>query len=331
MHKLEHVSDEKDPLRSLVTAARLYYEQDLSQAEIAQRLGRSRPTVSRMLAEARDRGIVHIEVRDVLERSRGLELALADKFGLRHVRVIPSQEGDGLDELGRTAAALLQSLIVDGMTVGVSNGRALAAAARFLKPQPTARINVVQIIGSTGADDLTTDGPDIARSLAIAYGAQCRFLHVPLVARDHAMRELLAQERTVAQTLKLGRAAELALVGVGTLEPDDRSPIFAGSVGARELARIQQQGAVGHVCGTYYDENGRELPIDINRRILGIGLDAVRRMREVLAIASGANKAPAILGGIRGGLISSLVTDEAAASRLLVLGENDPRRGREAR
>jgi deoxyribonucleoside regulator len=305
----------------LVSVARMYYEQNLSQAQIATRLNKSRPTISRMLTTARDRGIVRIEIREPLDRLPGLERALTERFPLREARVVrdPGDDSVPVSHLGRAAADYLSGVVGDGMCVGVSNGRALAAVAKYLTRQSATGVNVVQIIGSLGTDDLTIDGPDIARALAAAYGAQCRYLHVPLLVSDATVRATLVRDRIVAQTLRMGRASDVVLAGVGTLAPSDRSPIFKGFLSSRDLAGIRQRGGIGHICGIHYDVRGQELDVDANRRTIGIGLEAMRRIPNVVAVAGGRTKAGAIVAGIRGGLIRSLVTDEAAATQMLTL------------
>ena len=134
----ENRSDEQ--VHALVRAARMYYEENLPQDEIAGGLNKSRPTVSRMLAAARERGIVHIEIKVPLDRVEDLEQALVERFGLTECRVVaaPSGVSGSVDHLGRAAADYLQLILQDGMTLGVSYGRALAATAKYLEPKARA-------------------------------------------------------------------------------------------------------------------------------------------------------------------------------------------------
>ena len=304
---------------ALVAAARMYYEQELSQDEIAARLGKSRPTVSRMLTAARRQGIVHIDIRVPLERSIPLERALKERFKLRDARVVlaPYDDPDSADHLGRAAATYLDSTLRDGMTLGVSNGRSVAATAQFLQPEHAFHINVVQIIGALGHDNPAIDGPDIARAFATSYGAPCRYLHVPLLLESHAIKETLLRDRNVALTLRMGAAADVVVVGVGTLEPTDRSPIFQGFLTTMEIARVRKAGGIGHICGEFYTATGARAVVDINDRTVSIGLAAVRKVPVVIAVAGGATKAPSIVAGIRGRYFNTLITDVRAAERML--------------
>jgi DNA-binding transcriptional regulator LsrR (DeoR family) len=313
---------EEEQVGVLVRAARMYYEQNLSQEEIALELRKSRATISRMLRSARERGIVHTEIRVPIDRFPALERALSERFGLREVRVVaaPSGERNSFDHLGRAAAKYLQSILKDGMCVGISNGRALAATAKYLEPERSLHLTVVQIIGSMGAVDPAIDGPDIARALATAYDAQCRYLHVPLLAEDPNIRNAFVRDRNISQTLKMGAKADVVLIGVGTLDPSDRSPVFADLLTQKDIAIVKQHHGIGHICGEYYSVTGERLDIELNDRAISIGLGALRKIPHVIAVAGGPTKAAAILGGIRGGYLNTLITDDRAAIRILEAG-----------
>lgn len=308
-----------DAVQELVTVARMYYEDELSQQEIAHLLHKSRPTISRMLKAARSQGIVTIDIRAPADRSRSLELALQERFGLNVVRVLlmPKGELDSTDRLGRAAANYLQLILRDGLTVGVSNGRTLAATARYLRPERSLQLSVVQIIGALGNENPRIDGPDIARSLADAYDTDCRYLHVPLLVESVSVKETLIRDRNISQTLRMGADADVALVGLGSLDPQDRSPIFDGFLLPSDIAGIQKAGAVGHCCGEFYTLEGQLAPIDINSRTIAIGLGALRKIPTTIAVAGGATKAASIIGAIRGGFINTLITDDRAAVRIL--------------
>ena len=309
----------EEQTHALVAAARMYYEQELSQDEIAARLGKSRPTVSRMLTAARRQGIVHIDIRVPLERSVPLERALQERFKLKDARVVlaPSGDPDSADHLGRAAAAYLESTLRDGMTLGVSNGRSLAAAARFLQPENAVQISVVQILGALGHDNPAIDSPDVARAFGVAYDAPCRYLHLPLLVESAAIKQTLLRGHNISQTLRMGAGADVVLVGVGTLDPTNRSPIFEGLITQKEITRVRQAGAIGHICGEFYTATGARADVDINERIISIGLSAVKMVSTVVAVAGGASKAAAVVAGIRGGYFNTLITDDRAAERML--------------
>lgn len=308
-----------DQTHALVRAARMYYEQDMSQEAIARELGKSRPTISRMLAAAREQGIVHIDIRVPFDRSEPMERALSERFGLADCRVVMAPRGEvgSVDHLGHAAAEYLQLVLRDGMTLGVSNGRTLASTAKYLEPKRALHLDVVQIIGALGSEDAAIDGPNIARALAAAYDARCRYLHVPLLVDDARTRDMLLRDRRVSEVLQMGTEADVALIGVGTQDPRDRSPLFNGFLTDQDVTAIREAGGVGHICAEHYSAAGERLSISFNDRIMSIGLGALKEIPRVIAVAGGVTKAPAIAAGISGGYIDTLITDDAAAARML--------------
>lgn len=310
----------------LLAAAQHYYEQDLTQAKIAESLNVSRPTVSRLLADARRLGVVRIEVGLPMQEEAVLGRELERAFGLAAVSVVAAggREGDELALLlGRAAAAYLDTVIEDGMMIGVSNGRTLAAAARFLRQRPLARSLVVQIIGALGAENAMIDGPDVARTFATAFGSSCRYLHVPLLVRNKQIRDTLVSDPRVKRTLDLAARVDIAVVGVGSVAPTESSPLFEGLRSEQDLEEILDLGAVGHLCGEHFDSTGAPIAAPLNDRVIGVGIRRLEKIPSVVAVAGGAAKGNALLAALRGGLIDVLITDSEAARFLLSQGFGD--------
>ena len=183
-------------------------------------------------------------------------------------------------------------------------------------------ITVVQMIGAVGMGDPLIDGPDLARFLAVVYGGEYRYLHAPLIVESQRVQEAFHQELMIQETLELARRAETALVGIGSLNPHESSLKRAGYLDETDLAELSSQGAVGDICARHYDSSGGVLDIELNRRIVGIELDELRKIDRVIAVAGGEGKAEAIKGALRGGYVDVLVTDDLAAQRVLELDLN---------
>ncbi|MEM8533196.1 MAG: sugar-binding domain-containing protein [Chloroflexota bacterium] len=195
----------------LMQAAKLYYTQQLTQSEIGRKLNTSRSTISRLLQEARDRGIVKITIEYPWERDEQIEQALKRAFDLREVRVLAGYD-QPIDEIreGRDllAAECIDQLVQDDMIVAMSFGRSLASMVQQIKPTRQVNLTVVQMIGSLGAENPLLDGPDQVRDLARAYGGQYRYLHAPLLVEDRQTRDQLMQQPTVLEPLSLARRAD---------------------------------------------------------------------------------------------------------------------------
>ena len=306
----------------LAQVASLYYEDNLTQAEIAHRINISRSMISRLLREAREAGVVEIIIHYPWKTAPEIEHDLTTRFHLRQARVLVGR-GRPYEEilrgLGVLAAHYLESILAEGTILGISWGTAVYSTVRALRPDRRLPITVVQMIGAVGTGNQQIDGPDLARLLANVYGGEHRYLHAPLIVEEAHVREILLQEPRIRETLSLARRADIALVGIGSLVPEVSSLLRAGYVDREALTQLRAQGAVGDVCARHYDAQGRVLDIELNQRIVGIELEALHDIEHVIGVAGGGAKAEAILGALRGGHVNVLVTDDVAASEVLRL------------
>lgn len=312
----------KESNKILMQVAKMYYFEELTQAEIGRRLNTSRSTVSRLLQEARDTGIVKITIDYPWERDFELEQRLKDIFRLKDTRVLVSydqSDEDVRNGMGLLAAEYLDQILQDNMIVAVSNGRSIASTVQQCHPKHTRKLTVVQLIGALDSGNPLLDGPDLVRNLAEKYGARYRYMNAPLLVEDIRTRDYLTQEPSVQETLSMARRADVAILGVGHLSSEYLGTIWGGYLSTADIVWLQNQGGVGHMCGQHFDSNGMLLDVELNRRVIGMGLSALRSIDTVVAIAGGKEKAVAITGAITGNYLDVLVTDDEAAQEMLAL------------
>lgn len=309
----------------LVHVARMYYERGLTQAEIGRQFHISRSTVSRLLQEARDSSVVRISINYPWKRDFDLERQIFKRFQLREVRVLQSMDrpkDDIFKGMGLLTAEYLDACIRDGITLGVSYGRSIAATIKQLNPSRHVDMTVVQILGALGSGNPLIEGPDLVREIATLYGASYRYLFTPMIVESEQTRNLLLQEPNVKETLELGRQADVAILGIGAHASEASGLIWTGYLNQKDIAFLRSRGAVGHMCAQHFDEQGRELDVAFNRRVISIGLEALREIETVIAVAGSEDKAPAILGALRGNYIDVLITDDKAAQLMLATMES---------
>lgn len=309
-----------DRIEQLVKAATLYYEQNLDQEQIARRLGVSKATVSRLLRKAREVGIVEITVHKLLETNEELKEELVSEFSLRDAQVLVSHGGtydERLALVGRLAARYLDGIVSEGAILGISWGTAVYHTVNALTPRDKRHVLVVQMIGAVGTGNPQIDGPDLARTLSEVYGGEYKYLHAPLIVGSKEIREALLKEERIRETLELSSRSDIALVGIGTVDPAFSSLRRAGYLSERDLLALKDQGAVGDVCAYHFDIWGKELNIDINQRVVGLPLRYLHRIEYVIGVAVGLKKVPAILGALRGKHVNVLITDDFTARKVL--------------
>jgi DNA-binding transcriptional regulator LsrR (DeoR family) len=309
----------------LAEAAILVYEQGFTQQEVADRIGVSRSTVSRLLDEARRRGIVRVYINSPFRRSVELQQELCARFGLQEARVLVSDQlsyPEMLQRLGVSAAVYLRGTLRDDMVVGVGWGSALPQLVRAVRPfDRDTHLMFVETVGSTGALHQDVDGTNLVRRLAQLARGRFRELHAPLVLATPELRMALMQQREVSEALDLARSADISLHGSGSLDAGYNSLVRSGYLREDDLAQLRLANAVGDISAHQIDVYGCELDIDLNRRVLSLTLDEIRAIPLAVGIAGGRDKGAAILGALRAACLNVLITDSMAAREILALDD----------
>lgn len=302
----------------LLQVAKLYFQLDRTQAEIAATLGLTRWQVGRLLSEARDTGIVRIEIAPRAGRLAGVEAALQRRWGLRDAIVVPEAEGDTALTAGavaQAAAVWLAGLADKPGLIGVSWGRTMAAIARALPAGWNPDCHIVLVNGAT-ALRLTSPGMGtVAEAFAQSAGGSATLLPAPAVLGRAETRAALEADPTIATALDLAHRAPLVLFGMGAMA--DNALAASGFVDGAELDRLAAAGAVGDILGRFLDAHGRIVDPALDARTLGLRPDALGNRRHAVGVASGAAKQAIALAALRARLLNVLVTDAATAHHLL--------------
>uniref|UniRef100_A0A7V2B002 Sugar-binding transcriptional regulator n=1 Tax=Rhodothermus marinus TaxID=29549 RepID=A0A7V2B002_RHOMR len=306
-------------LRLLAKISELYYLQNLTQAQIARRLRLSRPKVSRLLQQARRLGIVQITIRGTSQFVE-LESRLERHYRLAEVVIIetpPSRDETLLKtQLGTAAAEYLHRTLQPGDIIGITWGTTLQAMIQQLQALPIPRVHVVQTLGGIGPPEAEAYAADLSRRLAQLLQASVTLLPAPGIVQRPEAKEILLSDRYVQAALALFPKLTIAYTGIGALTTN---PIFYQK--DEQLAQFYQElvqaGAVGDIAMRFYDAQGRPVHTSLDRHLIGITLEELKRIPRVVGIAGGTAKVEAIRGALRGGYVKVLITDHETAQQLL--------------
>ncbi len=300
----------------LVRASRLYYELGETQNAIAERLGVTRPQVSRLLKRARAEGIVEIRIIDRSTAESPAADALRRSYGLDAVHLAPTIAGpDDLTRrmVGRLAAEVLRGALRTGATVGVGDGASIAATAAALEETVTpVALTVVPLCGgywSTGPER------EPYRRIADALGAQARGLMAPGLVDDAATKRALVAHAGVRSIVELWDRLDVAVFGIG-------GPAWSASrVGEQAERQLEEADAVGEVLVAPFDLDGRFVCPTLRERVIAFDARRLARIPVAIGVASGESKVRPILGALRAGTVRQLVTDVATAEAVVILDE----------
>ena len=301
-----------------IEAVKLYYQQGLSQAEVATRMGLSRPTVAKLLAHGRERGFVTIEIHDPREDASEIALRLEQRFGLACARVAHgagATEGEAIEQVGRVGADVVTQLVSDGMSVGISWGRTMSALAAHLTRAPRVGVRVVQLKGGASFSERATHDYEIMRSFCEAFGAEPRYLPLPVIFQDMAMLSIVRRDRAIERILEEGRGVDVAVFTVGSLGCEALS-LNLGQLEDDEVEALLRD-AVGDACSRFFTREGGVALASVDRRTVGITLDELRSRPVRVLVAGGRVKAAALDTALHMGLATHLVVDQDLALALL--------------
>ncbi|WP_457807929.1 sugar-binding transcriptional regulator [Kushneria sp. EE4] len=307
-------SDQETGLLAASVAQRFYIDND-SKIQIAEDLGISRFKVARLLDMAREKGMIEFVIRPPIEVHTALSSEVRRRFGLREAVVVESfvEEDDSVrtrQQIGRAAAALLSDLVAEDDVLGVGWGRTTSAMVDQLCQLPAcAVVQICGIVGTPGENSLDMIRRITERNRGVAYP-----MYVPLMVSDAAIADSLRHEQGVAAAMEQFANVTAAAISIGSLHPLQSQ--LTQRLTKEEQQIIVDSGAVAEVLGTFIRADGSRFT-DFSRRTLAMGFEEMRRIDNLMVLASGAYKAEAVRAAFAAGLGNILVTDRRLAERLL--------------
>jgi len=301
-------------LDTLVKASRLYYELGETQGRIAELLGVTRPQVSRLLKQARAEGVVEIRIIDRTSEDSPAAFELRDRFGLRDVHVAPSLAGpEDLARriIARLAAQVLRTHIRDGAMVGIGDGAAMSATADAVAEAPTPI--AATIVPLCGGYWFTGPTREPFRRIADALGAGIQGLLVPGIVDDAVTKRALVAHAGVRSITSVWQRLDVAMFGVGARVWNE------ATFGEPLVKAIDEAGAVGEILIAPFDLHGRFVADALRERVIAFDARELSRVPVTIAVAGGPSKVRPILGALRSGALTMLVSDVRTVEAVLEL------------
>ncbi|GEN23515.1 DNA-binding protein [Halomonas cupida] len=303
--------------------ATLYYVQGETQEVIANRLGLSRIRVGRLLKRAQVEGIVDVRVRQHPAVSAEIEQELKRRFGLKRALVaLDHADGDAQrSAVASLVADHLSRTLADGHIVAVGMGRNVGAVADNVFGERGLDVSFVCAIGGSLRAGEYMNPDHICRRLASRFGGESETLYAPALVQNTDLRDVLYENPTVRQTLDRARRADIALIGVGDVS-ENSNMVRMGWFTPQEIAEARLSGTVGDMMGyDFIDIHGRPSVTPMQGRVVGLNIQDLTRIPDVVAIASEHTKAVGILGALRTGVIDTLATSATNAHTIIRLDE----------
>lgn len=313
LEPLEMMSEEE----LLARIAWFYYNDNLTQAEIGNLLGMPRLKVSRLLEKGRQQGLIHVRIHSRYEGCLDLEQKLKQQFSLNDVRVIPDTDPTGVDINHRVsvgAANMVVSKVKPNDYLAIGFGETIMATLKNLGSfLQTNQVPVVSLAGGVGTYMKGISHLDASCDVSL--------VPAPLRVSSKKVADVLYQEASVNDVLMASCSADVAVISLGSIAQVEKATMHqTGYISLGEQKVLQRRGAQGDILGYFFDQNGEVLDgVKLHEELIAIRPERLRDIPLVIGVAGGTVKAEAILAALKGQYINVLVTNEAAARKILEL------------
>ncbi|MFC0266497.1 sugar-binding transcriptional regulator [Kushneria aurantia] len=303
-------------------AAWLSYVGGRTQDEIAAHLGVSRPGVQRLLALARQEGLVRLEIDHPIAGCMAMSQAIAERFGLEFCDVVPAMPQDSGSEedvtrlIGQAGAKRLLHYLKGktSLTLSLGSGRTMRATVEALERIERPQHRFVSLVGNIARDG-SANRHDGMMVLADKTGGTRFLLPAPIFAATEAEKEALLSQHLLKVVERVALEAEAGFLGIGRI--DRQATLFQNHfISEAERDELLRAGAVGELLGWPLNDRGQLVDTPITQRLTSLPLPRLER-QLLIGLAGGSSKGPAVLAALRGGWLGGLVTDETAARYIL--------------
>lgn len=315
-----------DNLLSLYRVANYYYNENLSQNEIAKLEGASRSQISRLLIKAREQGIVDISIKlpknvslddlgSKLQKTLGIEKAIIAETSAFECTL--ETEDDILDDVCTFASALLPSLLEDSKNIGLGRGRTIYNISLQLPvtKYPESKM-FIPLTGNSGAYYNALQTSAIVNRFSERFCSSGFYLNFPCFKVKAEPASDYERESLKMLHLYWG-SLDAAVFSLGKVM--DSGMRYFDEIPQDYLNLNALEQASGEIYGQFYSEDGALELLEERVRLsyIGMPLDDLKKVRNSICIACGVQKISPIIVAARNGYFNTLITDNLTAEMII--------------
>ncbi|MGT2946226.1 sugar-binding transcriptional regulator [Streptococcus chenjunshii] len=307
--------------KDYVKVAVMYYDEGMTQAEIAKKIGVSRSLVSKMLIDAREAKIVEVFINSPSVFTTKLERELEETYGLKDAVVVDTVGLTAVEvkrKVSRSAAKYLEAYLKkhpELKRLGISWGETLRHAIDYFPYTNHSQLHIYPLIGGMGNEHFYLHSNQIVQTLAQRMRAEAHYLYVPAMVSSAALKKELERDATISSVLNESKQVDLALLGMAPLEEGSTMTV-TGYIKLEDIKRFKSLGIIGDINSQFFDAKGASA-LEVNQRVMGLNLEELRQIPTRLVLAYGEKKAGAVRVGLEHHMLDILITTDATAQAIL--------------
>ncbi len=318
------ITFEEDSAALMSEVADLYYNQGLTQQEIARRYDCNRFKIAKMIQNAREEGIVEITIHKPSKRHLLLEQSLKENFQLSNAIVLDTRDlsrAEAMNVIGKTSALYLEQLLIPGSTIGVTWGKTIRSVVSALDQKTQNPVNAVQLCGCFRHINSSDGSRSITHTIAMKFNGEYFYMNLPIYINDEQARCAMLREPLVESTLTATRKMDVVLTGVGSRSSlPFNNPVLKPYITNED--RKEEENCIGSIYGHVIDRDGRIANISLNRKIVAASMQDILTTPHKIAVATGRHKVAILTACMKNHYFNELITDRATAEQ--ILAEIDP-------
>lgn len=310
---------EKMGENDIVKIATMYYEEGMTQSEIAREKGVSRSFISKMIVEAKRDGIVEIVINSSSVYTAKLERQIEKKFNLKNAIIVDTldiNKAEVKKMVSQQAALYLKKILPSNKTIGISWGNSLRGLVDHFPYTNHQSATVLPLIGGLSDDYFEIQSNQLSYDLARKMRGKAKYLYSPALVSNQLIREELSNNNAIQSILEEGKTVDLALIGISSLDQESNMRKI-GFLSEEDTADLKSHNAVGVINSRFFDQEGKEVDSEINKNVIGLNLEDLRKIPAIMTVVYGDQKVEAIRAALESDLLNTIVTTDTIAEGLL--------------
>jgi len=299
-----------------IRAAWLYYIDGHNQQEVATVLGITRLQVTRLLADARKRGEINIQINSDIEPIVAVQRQIETRFNVSRVIVAPRSDPatDPVKPIAVAAGRFISDYVQSGMNIGVGWGRTLYSSLPHIEGRNLEDIRVVSLLGGI-AEAKRFNPSEFAWQFAERFDGEGYLVPAPAIVDSVETKHALLEHCGISQIFEYARSLDVAFVSTGGIASLNTS-YRVGHLSEADRKSLVDAGVVGDVLYNFISIEGEIIDHPVNDRVIALDISQLKRAKDVVLISGGEEKIEALIGALRLLKPSYFITDEITATTI---------------